>query len=208
MHFDFWILIQHFQQNPMDVQKLYISPSDLRLDSMRLASKLYKDEFRPDFLVALWRGGAPIGIAVHEYLKWHGCNSDHIAIRTSRYTGIDQTAEAVEVHSTSYLRQKLKPGSSILLVDDVWDSGTTIVAFYEKLEKNLSFPLSQLDIRVAVVYYKPSRNPTALEPRYYLKETTDWLVFPHELEGMDLKEIEKAMGAEIASLMSSADAEK
>jgi hypothetical protein len=191
-----------------DTQKLYISPNDLRLDSFRLAEKLHKDGFRPDFLVALWRGGAPIAMNVHEYLKWHGCDADHIAIRTSRYVGIDQVAEAVEVHSTSYLCEKLKPGSSILLVDDVWDSGTTIVAFYEKLEKSLNFPVNQLDIRVAVVYYKPSRNQTALMPRYYLKETTEWLVFPHELEGMDMAEIEKAMGPEIASLMSSSGARK
>jgi hypoxanthine phosphoribosyltransferase len=89
----------------------------------------------------------------------------------------------------------------VLLVDDVWDSGTTIVAFYDTLEKNLLFPLSQLDIRVATVYYKAKRNHTALTPKYFMHDSNEWLVFPHELEGMSEEEIEKVMGKEIADII-------
>jgi hypothetical protein len=154
-------------------------------------------------MVALWRGGAPIGCYIHEVLKWNGCDTDHIAIRTSRYTGIDKVAAEGEVlvHSTTYLVDNLKPKSTILLVDDVWDSGTTIVAFYRKLKESLPFSIDELDIRVATVYYKPLRNRTALKPQYFVRETADWLVFPHELEGMNLAEIEHSRGTDVANLL-------
>ena len=41
-------------------------------------------------MIAVWRGGTPIGVAVQEVLQFHGVNTDHIAIRTSSYSGIDE----------------------------------------------------------------------------------------------------------------------
>ena len=163
--------------------KKFITCDELRRGSFDLARKVVEDGFKPDFMVALWRGGAPIGCYVHEYLKYKGIETDHIAIRTSRYTGIDQVKETIEVHSTSYLTEKVKPGNSILIVDDVWDSGHTIVAVLEKLR------LPGVDIRVACLYYKPERNNTMLEPQYYVHLANEWLVFPHELEGLSQEEI-------------------
>jgi hypoxanthine phosphoribosyltransferase len=185
-----------------DVQKVYITPEQLRVDSMKLGAQVVANGFKPDFLVALWRGGAPIGCFVHELLKWTGLKTDHIAIRTSRYEGIDVVCEGgVEVHSTSYLVENLVPGQKVLLVDDVWDSGTSINAFFKKLESTLSFPISDLDIRVATLYFKPTRNKSAVGPRYYVHETAEWLVFPHELEGMSLDEVELSMGYKVASIL-------
>jgi hypothetical protein len=45
------------------------------------------------------------------------------------------------------------------------------------------------DIRVAVPYYKPTRNKTENPPDYYLHETEQWLKYPHSLEGLSLEEI-------------------
>jgi len=52
------------------IQKLFVTPEQLRTDSYILASKVVKDNFEPDFMVGIWRGGAPIGICVHEFLKY------------------------------------------------------------------------------------------------------------------------------------------
>ena len=46
---------------------------------------MYESGFRPNYIVGVWRGGAPIGIAVQELLDVLGVKSDHIAIRTSSY---------------------------------------------------------------------------------------------------------------------------
>ena len=45
------------------------------------------------------------------------------------------------------------------------------------------------EIRVATPYFKPAKNKTKRKPDYYLYETDKWLVFPHELEGLSMQEI-------------------
>jgi hypothetical protein len=44
-------------------------------------------------------------------------------------------------------------------------------------------------LRVATVYYKPSRNRTSIRPDYYVRTTEEWLVFPHEVQGLTREEI-------------------
>ena len=179
-----------------DIHKEYIGPVQFREDSFLLASKVLRDGFKPDFMVALWRGGAPVGCYVHEFLKWKGVDADHIAIRTSKYTGIDKANEEVVVHNLTYIKEKLFDGAKVLVVDDVWDTGSTVMAFFEAMKGDCD-----IDIRVATVYFKPSRNQTSHSPEYYVRESENWLVFPHELEGMSIEEIEKALGYEIAQML-------
>jgi hypothetical protein len=85
------------QHAPMD--KLFISADSLLRDSMELARRIVASGLRPTFLVAMWRGGTPIGIAVQEVLEYHSIHADHIAIRTSSYTGIDTQDKTVRVHA-------------------------------------------------------------------------------------------------------------
>jgi hypothetical protein len=56
------------------------------------------------------------------------------------------------------------------------------------------------DIRVAVPYYKPTRNQIGHPPDYYLHETEDWLKYPHSLEGLSRDEI-KAHRPEIYEII-------
>ena len=182
------------------IPKLFVTPDSLRTNSYILASKVVKDDFKPDFLVAIWRGGAPIGICVHEFLKYKNINTDHIAIRTSRYTGIDETSTNIGVHNLGYLTERLKPDSKVLLVDDVYDSGRSIEAIFEELKKKCGDQMP-IDIRTATIYYKPTRNETGKVPEYYVEESTEWIVFPHELEGLSLEEVAVAKGQEVADLL-------
>jgi hypoxanthine phosphoribosyltransferase len=158
------------------MEKVFISAESLLRDSMELATRIVRSGFRPTFLVAVWRGGAPIGITVQEVLEYHGIHADHIAIRTSSYSGIDQQAKTVRVHALDYLVSRLSAEDQLLLVDDVFDSGLSIEAIMR-------------EVRIATAYYKPQRNRSALEPDYYVRETNDWLVFPHELQGLSRQEI-------------------
>jgi hypothetical protein len=45
------------------------------------------------------------------------------------------------------------------------------------------------DIRVAVPWFKPSRNETDIVPDCYEHETAEWLVFPHELDALTPEEL-------------------
>ena len=78
--------------------------------------------------------GAPIGIAVQEFLDVLGIESDHITIRTSYYTGIGERSKRVKVHGLSYVIRKLEAEDSLLIVDDVHDTGLSIQQAVEDLK--------------------------------------------------------------------------
>ena len=89
------------------IEKTFISASELLRDSFMLGRKIIESGFRPDFIVGVWRGGTPVGIAVQELLEYAGISTDHVAIRTSYYRGIADTSDAVQVHGLGYLIRKL-----------------------------------------------------------------------------------------------------
>lgn len=173
----------------MQPTKLFITPNELRLDSVRLAMKAIKDGWIPTHMVALWRGGAPIGCFMHEAFAFHGHTVDHIAIRTTRTTGIDKFAPAVEVHNLTYLTERLAPTDRVLIVDDVFESGRSIAAVVTKLQEQLRFNMPR-DVRVATLYVKPSKRETLHAPDYVVHQTEQWVVFPHELDELEHSEID------------------
>jgi hypoxanthine phosphoribosyltransferase len=170
------------------VEKIFISAESLLRDSIELARRIVHSGFNPTFLVAIWRGGAPIGIAVQEVLEYHGIHADHIAIRTSAYTGIDQQSKVVRVHAIDYLVSRLSFEDQLLIIDDVFDSGRSLEAVIVELRRRCRRNLPDR-IRIATVYYKPERNHSSLVPDYYVRATDKWLVFPHELQGLTREEI-------------------
>jgi len=171
-----------------DIDKVFISADELLRDSMELAMRIVRSGYKPTFLVAIWRGGAPIGIAVQEALEYHGIHADHIAIRTSAYTGIDSQAKTVRVHAVDYLVSRLSFEDELLIIDDVFDSGRSLEAVMDELKRRCRRNLPG-KIRIATVYYKTKRNSSSLVPDYYVRATNSWLIFPHEIQGLTREEI-------------------
>ena len=172
------------------MNKLYLSADQLLQDSFRLGLEIIKDGFRPDYIVGVWRGGTPVAIAVQEILQVQGVSTDHIAIRTSSYEGIAQRGREVKVHGLDYLVERVTPEDRLLIVDDVFDTGLSIDAVIRHL-RDKARRNTPADIRVATPWYKPDNNQTERVPDYYLHESADWLVFPHEVEGLSRAEVEK-----------------
>jgi hypoxanthine phosphoribosyltransferase len=171
----------------VELEKLFISAQQLLEDSFALAMQVFDSGFAPDYIVGVWRGGAPVGIAVQELLQLLGVKSDHIAIRTSSYTGIGRRDRTVTVHGLSYIVDRVSARESLLLVDDVYDTGLSLAQVITDLETSCADRLP--NIRVATPYFKPGNNQTSRVPDFYLHETAQWLVFPHELDGLTPEEI-------------------
>nr|WP_250883991.1 phosphoribosyltransferase family protein [Glaciecola sp. XM2] len=148
----------------------------------------FKDGFRPDFIVGIWRGGAPIGIAVQEFFEYKNAPTDHIAVRTSSYYGINQQSKEIKVHGLHYLIENANANDKLLIVDDVFDSGRSVEALINQVHSLMRLNTPQ-DIRIATPWYKPANNKTTLIPDYFVHESSDWLVFPHELSGLSLDEL-------------------
>ncbi|REL29583.1 phosphoribosyltransferase [Thalassotalea euphylliae] len=170
------------------MEKKYISAQELLEDSFKLAAKVYEDGFRPEFIVGIWRGGAPIGIAVQEFFDFKKVETDHIAVRTSSYYGINQQSKEIKVHGLHYIIENANAGDGLLIVDDVFDSGRSIDALIKQL-KVLMRNNMPTDVRVACPWYKPKNSKVEIVPDYYVHESEEWLVFPHELSGLTPEEI-------------------
>lgn len=175
-----------------DDNKKYISAQQLMEDSLEVGRQVIASGFRPNYIVGVWRGGTPVGIAVQELLDFYGFETDHIAIRTSSYKGMQQRDEknSVRVHGLSYLTRQMNHDDSLLIVDDVFDTGLSVKAIIDHLQKR-SRRNMPADTRVATAYFKPQRNRTDFKPDYCAHTTDDWLVFPHELEGLSMDEIRR-----------------
>ena len=172
-------------------QKIYLSAQEQLEDAFALGRLVLDSGFKPNYIVAIWRGGAPIGIAVQELFAWHEIQTDHIAIRTSSYEStIDQRNSKVKVHGLRYLVDRINAEDRLLLVDDVYDTGSTMTAIVSKLREKSRFNTPER-IKIAVPWYKPSRNKSGRAPDYYLHETESWIKFPHSLEGLSEAEIQQ-----------------
>ncbi len=170
-------------------EKVYISAQQLLEDSLELGRQILASDFRPNFIVGVWRGGTPVGIMVQELLDFYGVETDHISIRTSSYSSINKRKNSVRVHGLSYLTSSMNAEDSLLIVDDVFDTGLSVSAILKKLREKSRKNLPH-DVRVATAYYKPAKNKTDFEPDFYAHKTDNWLIFPHEMEGLSRAEIE------------------
>ena len=181
------------------MDKFFINSDSLLKDSFQLARNVYESGYKPNYIIGVWRGGAPVGIAVQEFLSVLGVKSDHIAIRTSYYSGIDERQECVQVYGLNYVIRKLESEDKLLIVDDVHDTGNSIKQTITDIKK--ACKKNTPEIRIATPYFKPNKNQTENKPDYYLHETDQWLVFPHELEGLSFEEL-KSNKPELESLLS------
>ena len=120
--------------------KRYLSGDEYLRDTWRLAAQVRESGWQPDILIALWRGGAPVGVA--------------------------------------------RKGDKVLVVDDVFDTGKTAKAVKEQIGA------TGAEMRLACVYWKPGKNTTDLKPDYFYRDVgNEWIVFPHEIEGLTKEEI-------------------
>jgi hypoxanthine phosphoribosyltransferase len=170
----------------------FIAADDLLQDSFQLAANIYEAGFEPDFLVGLWRGGSAVGIAVQEGLDFFGTKTDHIAIRTS-YTGaagysqMVSKGDSIRVHGLQYLLENLCAHHSLLIIDDVYSTGSSVNAVIKQLAKKTRRNLPK-DIRVGTVWYRPTEK-TLRTPEYFVHKTQEWLVLPYELSGFSVDEL-------------------
>ncbi len=183
--------------------KLYVDAQQLLEDSFQLAADVIAGDFRPTMIVALWRGGVPMGVAIQDFLQYCGVETNHIAVRTSYYgKEKDSRQEQVAIYGLWYLIERCDAEDRLLLVDDVFDTGRTMQAVINEL-KTLARLNTPESISIAVPYYKPGRNQTSLTPDYYIHETEQWIKFPHSLEGLSKEEI-REYRPELAAILDQA----
>ncbi len=134
-----------------------------------LATAIADDGFRPDAIVAIARGGLTLAGALGYALDVKMLGSLNVEF----YTGVEQTLAAPVVLPPTLDQDSLR-GKSILLVDDVADSGRTLSLVLQLLQAGGG------EVRTVCLYAKPQ---TVQEPDYVWRRTSRWISFPWSVEG-------------------------
>ena len=168
------------------IKKIFIDANTLLLYSFSLARQIYESNFAPTLLIGIWRGGAPPGVAIHEFLTLKGLDLDHTVIKAHSYKGIEQYGK-VHIEGLDYILSHVHPEDRILIVDDIFDTGRTLKALIDSIQEK--FKEGRPRIKTATIFYKPAKNQTSLVPDYYFKVVNQWVTFPHELKDLTREEI-------------------
>lgn len=131
----------------------------------RLADRLAAEP-APDVVLPISRGGlVPAGMLGYR-LGWRNMLVASVVAYDDE-TGFRGQADFLEFPADEHLR-----GRRVLIVDEVWDSGTTIAAVSERVRAAGGHPVT------AVLHYKPGRSRVEIEPDHFVVATDAWVVYP------------------------------
>lgn len=169
-------------------EKVFLDARTLLINSVKLARLVWDDGYRPNYLIGVWRGGTPPGVAIHEFFRMRGLEPYHTTIKTQSYSAMQRGGKGVEIKGLGHVIDVINATDRVLIVDDVFDTGHTMVAVLDEIAALAR--RNAPECRVATVYYKPHKNETQIEPDYYTVADDRWIVFPHEVEGLTDEELQ------------------
>jgi hypoxanthine phosphoribosyltransferase len=143
------------------------------------AQKIEAQNYKPNIIVAVARGGIIPGRIMSDLLE----NPNLSFIQIEFYTNINQTLQEPNLKQT--LNTNVA-GKKILLIDDISDTGKSL-----KLAKTHLQNQGAIEIKTATLYKKPQSLTT---PDFYEKQTTDWVVFPWDINETLQKIIHSPIG--------------
>lgn len=181
--------------------KEFISYNEIRNNGLVLARKMYDEGYVPDVIYASMRGGVYLANVISEFFKLAYRNKKNILYSTvlvHSYSGINENSDIV-LDAWSVHPDDLKENSSILIVDDIFDSGATINFLVNDL---LNSGVPRCNIKVAVHDYKLfsyRENVNKIAPDYWCRKhvinsenENIWIHYlSHELIGLSSDEVEK-----------------
>ena len=130
-----------------------------------LFEKITEDNFYPDIIVGIARGGwIPARLLADFYGNRRTAN-----IKIEFYDNTSRATENPVI--TQEISENVKD-KTILIVDDVADSGKSLLAAVDHIKE-----MGAKEIRTSTLYYK---RHSIIKPDYYIKETQSWIVYPWE----------------------------
>jgi len=137
-------------------------------DIEKLCDKLVHKlgSYRPDVLIGISRGGlVPVRI-ISDMLA----NKNVAIFRMEFYTGVGTTKEKPEITQPLTIDIKDK---TVLLVDDVSDSGRSLTVAKDYIER-----LGAKEVKIATLHFKPK---SSFRPDYFVDQTDAWIIYPWEV---------------------------
>jgi hypoxanthine phosphoribosyltransferase len=133
-----------------------------------LAEQIVADEWRPDIVLGIARGGLLVAGAIAYALDV----KNTFTMNVEFYTGIDERLEMPMILPP--VPDLVDLGEAcVLIADDVADTGQTLVLVKDFLSGKVA------DVRVAVLYEKPA---SVVSCEYVWRRTDRWIDFPWSAE--------------------------
>jgi|TARA_B100001971_G_C18200380_1_gene544181 hypoxanthine phosphoribosyltransferase len=148
-----------------DLILLHTSWEDVERLSEELAQMIIDSGYEPDVVVAISRGGFDPARILCDQLGIRRLAS----VQVEFYSGVQDTAEKPRI---VYPLNADVRGKSVLLVDDVSDTGVSLEAAKAHVLEG-----GPGDLRVATLHIKPW---ISFRPDYHASETEAWIVYPWE----------------------------
>jgi len=139
---------------------IFYSYDEFAVDAKKMAKQI-KDEFDPEVILAVARGGLTLGHSLAVALE----NRNLFTLNSIHYEDTNKL-DTIQIFNVPDLSKYTK----ILLVDDIIDSGESMVEIKRELLKR--YP--NLDIKIATVFYK---EKALLLPEFKVKEAHGWVEF-------------------------------
>lgn len=140
---------------------IYIPWSTALRYCYELALKVLESGYKPQLIVAISRGGLIPARIVSDVVGVY----ELYAVRSILY----MHGKAIDNKPliNAHLPVELVKGRRVLIVDEVVDTGTTMVNTVDYLRK-----LNPAEVRTAVIHYKSSKS--MYKPDYYIVELKEW----------------------------------
>lgn len=150
------------------IEKRYISQDEIKSYLLNIVSMMFRDDFKPDIVVGVTRGGLWPAMMLSHYL---GIKMHTIDVRL-RDGDIQENAK--------YLKSEMLKGKKILLMDDINDTGATYQ--WIKNDWNVDYDSEKSNVKFAALI---DNVPSDFVVEYSgveinKEENPEWIVFPYE----------------------------
>jgi hypoxanthine phosphoribosyltransferase len=146
-------------------EKLIVAWSDLDALVEQMAEQVGTDY---DVVLTITRGAlVPTGMLAYRL----GIRNIVVAA-VAYYDDAGQRAE--QPTFLQFPADPLLHGQRVLVIDEVWDTGTTIAAVVERVR------LAGGEPTTAVLHYKPRRSQVSIVPDHHVVSTDAWVVYPYK----------------------------
>jgi len=146
------------------MDKYYYSYNEFLKDTKELHKKI--EPFQADTFLAIARGGLTIA-----HLLSIASNIRDVFTINSIHYNKDKKLDDIKIFNIPNLSNSKR----VLLIDDIADSGETLIA--TKRELISKYP--DIELKVATLFYKES---SLFKPDFYIKEAPSWIDFFWEID--------------------------
>ncbi|MBS4406245.1 phosphoribosyltransferase [Campylobacter vulpis] len=144
---------------------MFYAYDDFEKDVKFLAKKV-KEDFNPDALVSIARGGLSLGHSLAVALKTRNL----FALNSIHYDDT-RKLDSVEVFNIPNLNAYKR----VLLIDDIVDSGESL----SEIKRILKEKFPHIELKIATIFYKKT---ALLQPEFSVKEANEWVEFYWDIE--------------------------